>query len=399
MNLLIITKETPYGNQETFIIPEIVTLIGRGNNVTIIPRNPPDVSVHETARSIQHYAIKEPIFNLKIAFTAMLMTACYPVGTWKSILLLLQSRNIKVFAKNVIVFPKSLWIARTALLLHVDHIHAHWAATTGTMALVASCVSGIPFSITAHRADIADNNLLKVKSRYAMFFRFISNSGLQIARELVPDFLTNNASVIHMGVSIPDCSETRGPQCRAIPIILCAANLLPVKGHKYLIDAMASLKRRNIVIKLWIAGDGPELANLKAQVHDSQLTEDVVFMGRIPNNDIIALYREHEVDMAVLPSIDLGDHIHEGIPVSLIEAMAHKIPVISTRTGGIEELVDEETGILVLDKEHIDLANAIELLSSDPAVYSKLALNGYNRVRANYNIDIVTTYLLTHFKT
>jgi hypothetical protein len=97
------------------------------------------------------------------------------------------------------------------------------------MALVASCIAGIPFSITAHRADIAENNLHYTKAEYAMLLRFISKSGLRMACELIPNFPVNKTTNIHIGVEIPDHITLKKHDKDSIPIIFCPASLIPVK--------------------------------------------------------------------------------------------------------------------------------------------------------------------------
>ena len=72
------------------------------------------------------------------------------------------------------------------------------------------------------------------------------------------------------------------------------------------------------------------------------------------------MYREGRVGMVVLPSVDLGNNLHEGIPVALIEAMSYNIPVVGTHTGGIPELLEGGAGLIVPDKDPAALADAIE---------------------------------------
>ena len=72
-------------------------------------------------------------------------------------------------------------------------------------------------------------------------------------------------------------------------------------------------------------------------------------------------HHNREADIVVLPSLDLGKHLHEGIPVPLMEAMANRIPVISTQTGGIPELLRDGAGIMVSPGD----AAALAMPSSD----------------------------------
>ena len=120
--------------------------------------------------------------------------------------------------------------------------------------------------------------------------------------------------------------------------MLCVARLVPVKGHTYLLDAAARLKRQGIVFNCWLAGDGPERGLLSQRIGELGLAASVRLLGNVPHDELLRLYREQKVDCVVLPSLDLGGGEHEGISVALMEAMAHGVPTIATSTGGLAEL-------------------------------------------------------------
>src|SRR5208283_835295 len=104
-------------------------------------------------------------------------------------------------AKNLAVYPKGLWLGGMARAWQADHIHAHWVSTPTTMGMVAGIVSQTPWSCTAHRVDIALNNLLAEKLRQASFVRFISQSGWRMAASLDAPPDARNAAVMHLGVN------------------------------------------------------------------------------------------------------------------------------------------------------------------------------------------------------
>src|SRR5262249_44107602 len=145
---------------------------------------------------------------------------------------------------NAIATAEGMWLARIASAWRADHIHAHWAHLTATMAMGASAVSGIPWSFTAHRYDVLLNNLLDLKLRSAEFGRFIARYMLDIARRLVSPEAAARAIVVHMGVRVPPAIAPRVR--RATPIVLCPGRLVPFKGHRYLLDAAAELAARGM---------------------------------------------------------------------------------------------------------------------------------------------------------
>ena len=177
------------------------------------------------------------------------------------------------------MYAKGLWLGGLARSWQADHIHVHWISTPATMGMVAGIVSQTPWSCTAHRADIDLNNLLAEKLRQASFVRFISQSGWRMAALLGAPPDPRNAEVLHLGVNLPSEAEipsSPGPR----NTILCPANLYPVKGHRYLIEAVAALRKRGIECKLLLAGDGELRPELDAQVQNLGLADAVQFLGQ-----------------------------------------------------------------------------------------------------------------------
>jgi glycosyltransferase involved in cell wall biosynthesis len=109
------------------------------------------------------------------------------------------------------------------------------------------------------------------------------------------------------------------------------------------------------------------------------------------------MYDQGKVDCVILPSIVTLTE-KEGIPVSLMEAMAYKIPVIATRTGGIPELLDNGAGILVNEKDHVEMANSIIKLMEDRDYYEELAEEGYNKVYQEFYLPNIVERLIELMK-
>ncbi len=244
--------------------------------------------------------------------------------------------------------------------------------------MVAGEVAGIPWSCSAHRGDIAENNLLAVKLAKARFVRFISESGLRMAQGLCPGPLQPRGRVLHLGVSLPPWPPAAAPRPDP-PLLICPANLYPVKGHKYLLQAMAILRQRGLACRLDLAGSGGLRTELETMAADLSLQARVQFLGQVPHDALLDRYRRGPPTAVVLPSIDLGDNEHEGIPIALVEAMACGIPVIATRTGGIPELLDGGAGMLVLPRDPTALADALQQVLCEGELRRRLAEAGRRR--------------------
>jgi glycosyltransferase involved in cell wall biosynthesis len=109
------------------------------------------------------------------------------------------------------------------------------------------------------------------------------------------------------------------------------------------------------------------------------------------------MYKERIVDILILPSINTGNGEFEGIPVSLMEAMAFGIPVISTDTGGIPELIGDGSGIMVKEKDPEAIAVSIEKLMNDKPYYDFISERGRKKIERDFNVSIISKELLKLF--
>ena len=397
MRLIYITVTMPFGNAEQFFIPEVEELLRQGQEIMIVPRSPSGNIINSDAKWFQSITLLQPLLSLEIVWVAICEIIRRPVKSFQALKILLGSATLKILLKNLAILPKGLWLSRKAQNWGATHIHAHWATTTSTIALVANQMSGISWSFTAHRWDIAENNLLEVKVQKASFVRFISESGVQMAREILKgEQFREKMRVIHMGAVLPSFHKNQVLENNG-SVIVCPARLLPVKGHTYLLHAISILKDRGFNCILKIAGDGSLEGDLKTQVGILNLIHTVQFLGHIPHDELLGLYRDGKVDIVVLPSVDLGSGNHEGIPVSLIEAMSYGIPVISTNAGGTPELLRKGAGILVSAKDPTSLADAIERLIKDRALRLKLAESARTRIVEQFSVKETVSKLTELF--
>jgi colanic acid/amylovoran biosynthesis glycosyltransferase len=390
--LIYITASMPFGPGEQFLVPEAHELIRRGYDVLIVPRSPKGAVFNRDALGLDRDSLRQPLFGPFVLFSAALEFLRHPITATNAFAALFGNKDVRVLAKNAAVFPKALWLARVARRWRADHIHAHWGRTTATMALIASQMTGIPWSLTLHSEDIAEPNLLATKLDRATFARFISRSGLHIALSLGAVGHSAKVCVIHMGVALPDQLPVPTADNSTF-MVLCPGYLCSIKGHEYLIRAMAILRDRGLRCSLRIAGGGELLKGLQEQADMLDLGSTTSFLGQVPHDRIMSWYKDHQIDAVVLPSIDLGNHIQEGIPVALMEAMAYGVPVVSTETGGIPELLGEGAGILVPQRNPEALAAALEALIRDPGLRFRLGLAGRQRIEEQFSVETTTNEL------
>lgn len=194
-------------------------------------------------------------------------------------------------------------------------------------------------------------------------------------------------TVVYNGIDLERFAKKR--RMPRQPTIGIVARLSGFKGHDLLIRAMKQVVRKFPDARLLIIGDGPEKANLQKLVSQLQLSRQVEFIGFV--NDVSS-YLE-QLNVFVLPSQA------EGLPFSIIEAMAKGIPVVATRTGGVPELVlDGQTG-LILDEATPDaIAGAITKLLEDKKLAQKMGAAARRRSRELFSVHPMVTQMETIIK-
>jgi glycosyltransferase involved in cell wall biosynthesis len=390
MHLVYVTTAMPFSLDETFIIPEILELQKNGHQVTVIPIRPLRTVFHEEARVLT--TINQPVISLSIVGNALAEIVRAPTLALRSALLLATSRNIRLLLKNFAVLPKGLWLARIVRQQGIDHIHSYWAGTTATVGLVASLVSGIPWSFTGHNWDIPENNLLYKKAQAATFVRAIDMRGWQ---ELTIYAKTHRhkVRVIHVGVTVLPTNSESAERPRGPLRVLLGARFDERKGHRYALEAVAQLKVAGCNVSLDCAGHGPSKRAIEKHAAALGVADRVHFLGWLDHQKLLTQLRDGRWDVAILPSIETCQD-REGIPVFLIEAMAAGVPVVATKTGGIPELLENGAGILIPQRDASAIAEALARLASDGDFRRQLAEAAIRRVRDQFAIGSTVSALV-----
>ena len=374
------TSSLPYGPLEAFVLPEIAALERLGHEVWIVPMWPRGGRIHADAEPFLARTLTAPLVSGRIlASGASSLPRSLPLLTRT-----LATRP-RLAAKNVAVHPKALWLSKRLPELRAEHVHAHWAAASATLAMVAAELAQLPWSLTAHRWDIREGNALRAKARSACFVRTISEAGAaELERRVGLD--SWHPVVLRMGVRLPEhlTPPRDGRELR----LVTPANLLPVKGHRYLFEALAGLDG----VSLDVAGEGP----LRAELERLAAGLPVQFLGAVSHTDLLDGLTRGRWDAVVLPSAPTPEGDREGVPVSLIEAMAAGVPVVSTSFGAIPELVTDGAGVLVTPADATALRSALERLR-DPGLRRELAAGGRSRVEREFDVDRVAGELAARF--
>lgn len=254
----------------------------------------------------------------------------------------------------------------------IIHAHGYTAAMVGA---VVSRFSDTPFVFTAHnllskKALPVTRMAAKMASQFAAGVIAVSES----VKSSLEDAGVNAAKirVIPNGIEPPSLPgpfdrETKLAELglpTSARVVLCVARLTPVKGVRYLIEAMPALRQNVPEARLVIAGDGPERQELVDLDSRLNAESESVFLGH--RNDIAELLAA--ADVVAIPSLE------EGQGLVLLEAMAAGRPVVATRVGGLAETVrDGETGLLAEPANSGDLAAKLSLVMSSADLAASLS--------------------------
>src|SRR5213082_3185833 len=153
--------------------------------------------------------------------------------------------------------------------------------------------------------------------------------------------------------------------------IVQACRLIPKKGVATSLRAFAIFKRDHPKAEFFLAGKGPLQPELEMLAAGLGIFKDVHFMGFLSQSELLKLYASSH--LLLHPSETLPNQDQEGVPNSVLEAMATGLPVVATRHGGIPEAIDHgRTGLLVAEEDHVGLANAMQLITSSPGLLKQM---------------------------
>ncbi len=255
--------------------------------------------------------------------------------------------------------------------LRPDIIHAHWLIPQGFAAIIIKRVFRTPVVVTAHGADIfglqgmlmssiknriclqADGITVVSRSLKQALKSSLPNQSDDVSMDIIP--MGVDATVFSPGKNHDAIREQYGIKNK---ILLFVGRLTEKKGVDYLIDAMPMVLKKCPDTQLLIIGNGELFGDLKEQAVSLDLTSSVHFLGSIPNSELPTYYAT--VDIFIAPSITAKGGDTEGFGLTLVEAAMSGCLVISTRTGGIEDIIqDGKNGFLVPQKDAKALAEKI----------------------------------------
>lgn len=280
-------------------------------------------------------------------------------------------------------------IINISLKNRYDVIHVHWPFPQGILGIIAKIITRARLIYSIYGAEFA--LIVRVPFGRFIFSQLIKRADCIIG---ISNYTSNRireiekvpVNVVPFNSPINEKNIRKHKEKKKGEAkILFVGRLIERKGVEYLILAMPYvLKKTNA--HLDIVGQGPLSANLQKKINRFGLDKKITLWGKVDNLQLHKMYLD--CDIFVLPAIidKWGDT--EGLGVVLLEAMSFKKPVVASRVGGIADIVkDQETGLLVPQKDVEKLTSAIEKLLTNHKLRRTLAEKGYKYVKRNFNWD------------
>jgi colanic acid/amylovoran biosynthesis glycosyltransferase len=293
-------------------------------------------------------------------------------------------RNPEVGGENLWAFLAGFYLARRFEAEGIQHIHAPWANGPAMAGLVASKLTGISFSFAGKAHDICPpDDALKEKIAGSRFV--VTNNANNI--KLLGLYANGRSDKIHLvynGITLRSFEEA--PVSMKPPYqILAMGRFERCKGFDLLIRTAKVLDRQGMDFHVSIVGSGKQGPRLKFLTKRLGLSHRVSFPGFVSHDRVSEMFRS--ADMFVMPAVvDTYTGCRDGIPNVIMEAMLHRVPVISTNISGIAEVVvDGETGVVVSPGDVWDLVQAISHLTTDRKRALELAERGKARVLKQFD--------------
>ena len=159
-------------------------------------------------------------------------------------------------------------------------------------------------------------------------------------------------------------------------VFAVVGRLFPDKGHRYFIEAVTSLRKTYPKITGLIVGDGPSMEEIRQHIERVGQQENIILCG--VRSDMNEIYKS--IDCLVISSL------REGLPYVLLEAMAHRVPVIATPVGDIPLLITEQkTGYIVPTEDVDTLEQKMKIIIEQPHEAKELAHAAYELVQKKYS--------------
>jgi glycosyltransferase involved in cell wall biosynthesis len=388
----------------TFISGEIDAMDGKGASILPIALNLPEPADLKSDEALLRQArtqyLKSSAWQLGSALIGTFLA--HPFAMASVLLIAVHSArlDLALVIRRLAHLCYASLTARHCRKHSIRHLHAHFGQTPATIAWLACEILNrtssdkTSWSFTIHGfQDFVDDAVarLDLKAASAAFIVCISDyTKSQLCRVTDPKYW-DRFHVVKCGIDLRAFPQRAAQPERSIPRIISVARLSPEKGHVILLQALRMLRDQGVACELQIVGAGPFEDPIRREEARLGLGGMVSHTGELPPDTVSSLLAD--ADIFCLPSFS------EGLPVSVMEAMAIGVPVVSTWISGIPELaVNEVTALTVPASNAPALAAALKRAATDKALRTKLARNARAEVERMHDIRANSDELYSLFQ-
>jgi glycosyltransferase involved in cell wall biosynthesis len=276
-------------------------------------------------------------------------------------------------------------------------MHGHWVVPGGVIAAAAR--PSLPLVVSLHGSDVfvAERTPIARTAARRVFDRagVVTACSQDLAsRAVALGAAADRIEVVPYGVDVSrfkpapgarESARARLGMPAAAPLLFAAGRLVRKKGFEYLVDALPLVESATAA-HLVIAGDGDLAAELRARAVIAGVSDRVHFLGDLAQDTVGAWFAA--ADVAVVPSVKDDSGNVDGLPNTVLEALASGTPLVSTPAGGIANVIDDgRTGVIVPERDPRALAAAISALLRDPERRSALGQSGRRMVEGRFGWD------------
>ena len=404
MNIVIFARHFPSISQ-TFVTKQVTAFARAGVEVSVLASSPDWPEGERFPRELNDTQIRITYYNLPTRIGKRISSGLR--------ILMSSVRNSKLGVLHTLNIFKFGLNALDLSLLHVYYalsnettinvLHCHFGPIGVLGAHLKKLGLVEKLFVSFHGYDLSRSILKKsTRRQYSNLFEEadlllpVSQSFAEVLRSLgAPD---TKIRLHRMSVDIPEVESFSARKSSDSLRILTVARLTEKKGLKYAIEAISRLTRSELVgpLRYDIVGGGEQQDELSRLITRLDLEKIVHLRGPKNGDEVMDLMKKS--DIFLLPSVTASTGDKEGVPVSLMEAMAHGLPVVSTWHGGIPELVENGvTGLLVPERDEGALAEAILLLITDRDTRKAIGVAARQKVASNFSSELQMQVLLENF--
>lgn len=310
---------------ESFVINEIHDLEQRGHSISVFSLRSPENSIRHSEQANMDVSVSYlPSPSLRSIYTLVRSGISDPSLIPNS----MSNNKVKpIFGNLYILRHFKNFLSR----IDPDIVHSHFVNWPRLAAQSAADSLDIPFTVTAHAHGLFINSPVTkhILTKAEQVFTVSDYNKNYIKNNYVD---RSNIDVVRMGIDPTKFSPSSSIN---VGDILCVGRFVEKKGFHYALEAFANLSGNEYTIRF--VGDGPLKDLLLQKVEELDIANQVEFLGRVSDTELIRQY--DQADVFLLPCIQASDGDMDGIPVSLMEAMAMRTIPVSTAISGIPELI------------------------------------------------------------